>query len=324
MTGSLPTRNPSPSDPTSLGMVTSATPKRRPAGHQNSLRQWTRTVVNPESWTIILHYHLCPRFGVHYTHHEHISQKSRDTNKNRLCSLAQFPLLRVGATHLYEHDRITLLEYMLRRYAQWPTGYRRLLGEIGEYVSTLTEDQINLLTEGGVADPSIDPNVLFDLDHPFPGISRVSNRLYEQFGIVTDIHNISVTGPLHCHTLTAEMQFNPRCVCTCAYVLHRPRGTRHLHFEQHAFDVGDGEKLYQGRVTFGMQWGLPTAEDWQPNEAPFDYFRRTHTLPFWVSDPPGIHIPDIVESFAKYLALRRIEAWAGFHLEPVAPSGVSR
>jgi hypothetical protein len=32
--------------------------------------------------------------------------------------------------------------------------------------------------------------------------------------------------------------------------------------------------------------------------------------------PPGIHIPDIVEWFAQYLALRRVEAWAVQHLEP--------
>ena len=80
-----------------------------------------------------------PLFSIEFDgpYHKDIHQQSRDVKKNRLCRLASFPLLRVGATHLYEHDRATLLEYMLRRYDLWTTEHSCLMEEIGEYVSTL-------------------------------------------------------------------------------------------------------------------------------------------------------------------------------------------
>ena len=260
-----------------------------------------------------------PLFEIEFDgpHHKDIRQKTRDIKKNRMCSLARFPLLRVNNTHIYEHDKTTLLEYMLRRYSAWPAERKRLTGEITEYISTLTEEQFDHLTEGGVADPSIDPQFLFNLDDPFPGVTRVAERLYRQFGIVTDLHKIRLDRRLCCHTQVIGFETSPRWVATCGYVLYRPHSAQHLQSEHHYFDIGDGGRVYEGSVRFGMDWGLPTAEDWQPDEVPFEYFRRTHRLPLWFGDPPGIQIPDIVEWFSKYLALYRVETWAKGHLDRI-------
>jgi very-short-patch-repair endonuclease len=258
-----------------------------------------------------------PLFAIEFDgpYHKDATQIRRDIRKNRLCHVASFPLLRVGKAHLYEHDQATLLEFMLRRYDIWPAEHKRLVSEIGEYVSTLTKEQLAALTEDGAADPSIDPHFLFDLDDPFPGITRVSRRLYERFGVGTHFRSDVQQWPLFCHTLVSGSSAPlPKWAATCAYVLYRPNGTPHLHFERGRFNVGDGAKLYEGSVKFGMPWGVPIVEDWQPNEAPLEYFAKTHQLPYWHSEPPGIHIPDIVEWFVEYLALCRVETWAAQHL----------
>ncbi len=255
-----------------------------------------------------------PLFALEFDgpYHKDVGQKLRDIRKNRLCSLARFPLLRVTSVHLNEHNKTTLLEFMLRRYELWPAEQKRLMKDIGEYVSTLTQEEFDRLTEGGVADPSIDPHFYFNLENPFPGVARVSDRLFRRFGIVTDCHKISREGALRCHVGIPGRETSPgrMWLVKRGYVLYRP------HSVHHHLDVGDGEKLYEGKVQFGMEWGLLTAEDWQTDEVPFDYFRRSRRLPFWFGDPPGIHIPDIVECFSEYLALCRIESWAIGHLEP--------
>ena len=162
----------------------------------------------------------------------------------------------------------------------------------------------------------IDPSFMFNLDNPFPGIAYVSERLYERLGIVTRFRNYDWKGPLICDTLVTKTVPGPQWTATCAYVLYRPGSTPCFQFEQGRFNVGDGAKLHEGTVRFGMQWGVPIVEDWQHDEAPFDYFSRTRQLPYWFSEPPGVHIPDIVEWFVEYLALRQVEAWAERHLVP--------
>ncbi|MBI2872696.1 MAG: DUF2726 domain-containing protein [Chloroflexi bacterium] len=258
-----------------------------------------------------------PLFAMEFDgpHHKDSSQVRRDIQKNRLCYLAKFPLVRVSSAHLYEHDQVTLLEFMLHRYATWPAEHERITTELEEYISTLNKDELGRLTEGGILDPPIDPHFLFNLDDLFPGIRRVARRLHERFGIVTDFWSGGQRGPVRCHTFIARYEPLSKCTATCAYVLYRPKGRSHLRYDQGCFDVGDGAKLCEGTVQFGMPWGVSIVEDWQPSEAPFDYFARTHRFPWWDSEPPGIHIPDIVKWFAEYLALRQVEAWAAQHLE---------
>ena len=93
------------------------------------------------------------------------------------------PLIRIGDVHLEQHDRVTLWEFIVRRFVAWQAEKEELFAELYEYLETAPEEDVAHLTEDGILDPIIDPTVIFDLRHPFPGTAELAHRIYTQFGI---------------------------------------------------------------------------------------------------------------------------------------------
>jgi hypothetical protein len=113
------------------------------------------------------------------------AQVLRDVRKNRLCSMASPPLLRITDTELEEFDRYTILEFIIMRFLAWRAESAGINHRIAEYIATLDDRQKEALVEGGIADPMIDPAVHFDIAHPFPRPRDVAKRLLDRHGIVS-------------------------------------------------------------------------------------------------------------------------------------------
>jgi len=275
---------------------------------------------------------LAPIFAVEFDgpfHHDE-KQVKRDITKNRLCMLAQFPLLRIGYAELEKHDKISLLEYMLQLFIAWQREEKQIKAEIESHLKTLSSEEIDHLIEG--CDPSLDPTFLFDLEHPFPGIFKVTRRLFTRFRIIVLPYARAAgfrgeqglqSSSLVCNVMWAGMHYGStgqQMVKKTGYALYRHDPAKNTHRWIHGKLEAPGlDILCEGVVEFGMQWILRTEEDYSwEKEAPIEYMMRTGKIPHIDTRVPGIHIPNVAESFSEYLALREIEKWAEKHLIPAS------
>lgn len=244
------------------------------------------------------------------THNLYEKKKRSDIRKNRICSVASLPLVRITDIHLKKHEKTTLLGYIVRRFISWQAEKDEIVSEIEAYVSTLPENEFASLTEGGILDPSIDPGVLHNLRHPFPGIQKTAERLLSRFGIVSLY--LPVYKDEQARKENRWLEFTPQSLGwaleDCDHVL-----TRTYKLTENA-DVGTESicktEVWTVKVIFRCQWMLPIVEDYNPEEAPVEYLHRTGILPVFFSSIPGSFWMQIAENFCDYLSLSMLEEWA--------------
>jgi hypothetical protein len=262
--------------------------------------------------------YLAPVFAVEFDgpHHDSEPQITRDIRKNRLCAQAKLPLLRIREPLLEKHEQTTLLQFMIERFVAWNSEKRILDREIRERVSSMSKAEFETATEGGALDPSLDSSVLFNLDHPFPGVPRIAQRLFSEYSILTDYLRVSPNrhpGALCCHVGWIDGDYDSpyEPAKVTAYCVYRDNPqVKTLTFQRGRLTTPGVEVLCYGTVRFAMQWALPIEPDYDDKETPIDYMMRTGRVPIAFADLPGVHIPDIIEWFSEYLALREIEKWA--------------
>ena len=262
--------------------------------------------------------YLAPVFAVEFDgpHHDTEPQITRDIRKNRLCAEAKLPLLRIREPVLEKHEQTTLLQFMIERFVTWNNEKRILDREIQERVSSMSKAEFEALTEEW--SPSFDSAFLFNLQHPFPGVLRVSQRLFSAYSIFTDYLPSGRSANLYRGALRCQVNLvgddfasagkTAKVTAYCVY-RHNP-GIQGLTFQGGRLTTAGIEVLCEGTVRFAMQWALPIEHDYDDKEAPIDYAMRTGKLPITFSDLPGVHTPDIIEWFSEYLALRNVEKWA--------------
>ena len=153
-------------------------------------------------------------FVVEFDGIDHINDPTvmeRDVVKNRLCKLANLPLLRVMSTEIQERDQITVLDHMLMRYVAWKNEYAEITKEIDEWASS-----VGLVVTRGEGRPTfveeresdfglsnydldslcldLDPSFHFDLRHPFQGTDVVRTRLWRNYRIASSIRSSRSSG----------------------------------------------------------------------------------------------------------------------------------
>ena len=232
-----------------------------------------------------------------------------DNLKNRLCRSADLPLLRVMSEEIREHDRLTLLDYMLIRYVAWQREFSDIVKELRQRAAGLPDhaDSDDLATE-------LDPVFEFDLRHPFPMTATTRARLWRRhrFAWVDDYerrgHNpkgiwaVELTGfgPL------IHDEFH---TCEATATIWTPK------------DIGD-EPLYRHRVSVtvracmrlrpdpdvdeGALFGLPGLE-------PLTALTKQYGIPaheLWFSNIPGVNAWDIARHYVDYLGVASIDRWA--------------
>jgi very-short-patch-repair endonuclease len=243
-------------------------------------------------------------------HEAYEDQQARDIRKNRLCRRAGLPLIRIGDIHLEEHDKTTLLEYIVTRYVCWQAEKDEILREISEYVTRLPEEELERLTEGGVLDPEIDPTCIFDLRHPFPSTNERASKLYEDFGIVSP--HLDSESWQHAIQQPRVLELCPVGAKT-EYQGHHIQETRDyalLERTRTADGPGYPSPIHQIQVSFRVRWTLPAVNDYDDSDAPMTYALKTGRFPIAYQNVPGISMPQLAENFCDYVALKKIEDWA--------------
>lgn len=260
-------------------------------------------VYNPESY---------PEFAVEFDGpiHQEAEQRRKDVRKNRICEMAGLPLVRITDIHLEEYEKCSLLEYMIRRFVAWKAEEDEVLAEINEYLATLSEEEFRRLTQDGFLDPTIDPSVIFDLRHPFPGTAELAERLYAQYGILSD--------HLESEAWTSEARQDRRLEFATLGGGFTSQGSDHIQRGNYelveitpkAQEPPSVERVHSVHVEFRIQWTVPVVEDFDWRETPFEYYRKTGRTPIAFQDIPGISMPELAENFCEFLALKKLCDWA--------------
>ena len=228
--------------------------------------------------------------------HQDPIQVKRDIRKNRLCGRAHLDLLRIGYAEIQEHDKVTLLGFMIDRFLAWQ-----------QRPHNLNHDD-------------------FDVTHPFQALFTISRRLLTDFHIRTPYLSATEFSkfapkktPLYCTNLPGSSMYysGHHVIKETDFTLHKSDPLREWSSPQQ-FSSSGKDVLYQGRVKFAMQWTLPVVEDYDPHQPGIEYLARMGRLPYTFAYAPGVHIPAIVEWFTEYLSLRAVEDWAQLMLKDEA------
>jgi len=276
-----------------------------------SLPRGEKTLLaNSELDFIIYDENSEPQFAIEFdgVAHQYEEQKQRDVRKNRICQRAGLPLLRVNDNFLEEHDKITMLEFIVGRFVSWDREKDELIKEMYENLSQLTDDELAQATEGSILDPSLDPGVIFDLNHPFPALDDVAKRLFEHYGIITtqlpsDVLKGELVSKAKWKLIELRMgqelsdKFTFSKECELIKLLDENR-------------EGKTESIHKFEVRFSIQWILPLVNDYTSEETYFEYRSRTGHKPYTFQDIPGTSMPEVAEHMCDYLTLREIELWA--------------
>lgn len=252
-----------------------------------------------------------PQFAVEFDGplHQRDDRRRSDIRKNRICQRASLPLLRISDVHIERDDKLSLLEFIVERFVFWHIESDEILAEIREHLSYATTDEISELTEGGFADPSIDPQFIFDLRHPFPGTMELAQTLYARFGIVSH----------HMDSQDWDREIRKLCVLDFGYVGGSSGSSQHDIIQTRSYQLirrtqtENGPvvtELHRFEVTHSIQWTLPVVEDYRFDEAPIYYALRTGNLPIAFQEIPGISMPELCEHLCDHIALKRLSEWA--------------
>ena len=264
-----------------------------------------------------------PEFAVEFdgpVHDLDPNQRERDIRKNRLCHMGKLPLWRIGDTELEEYDKFTILEFIIMRFLAWREESENIKHRIAEYIATLDETQKRALVSDGVADPVVDPTFHFDIAHPFPRTREVAKRLLEQHKVVSLLAQPFLSSSLHrepyrlfCDVFAPSLETFDRhdLVVRCDYIVSRSQepffGTKTIASQA---DRKSSEILKRGSLNFRIRASLPIVPDYDPNEAPIEYFMRKGEMPVSFPELPGVTPHDIGETMSEYLGLREVEKWA--------------
>lgn len=263
-----------------------------------------------------------PEFAVEFDgpfHQIDEKQANRDVRKNRLCDLAKLPLWRITDTELEDFDKCTILEFIIMRFLAWRNESDDIKRVIAEYWSTLDTEERHALTDGGIADPTIDPTVHFDIAHPFPRTREVAKRLLEQHGLVSLLAQpflrhtpLQREYRLFCDVFApSQERFDDHdLVVRCDYVVSRSKspfsGIMTIASE---VDRKSSEVLMRGALDFRVRASLPVVPDYDDSETPIECFMRNGKMPISFPELPGVTPHDIGETMSEYLGLREIEKW---------------
>lgn len=247
-----------------------------------------------------------PVFAIEFdgSAHDYTEQKERDLRKNKVCQKADLPLLRITDEYLEEYEKITLLEFVIQRFVSWDIEKDELIQEMYDNISLLNNEEFQEISQGGILDPSIDPTVIFDINHPFPAIEETAKRLLQDFGIISNYHSpktlekIIDDCPYRYLDRGMSMEHGEKFVVRKKYELAKISGKKTL------------VNIHEGEIKFGLQWILPLTDDLSEEESFFEYRARTGKIPYSFQDIPGASIPEIAEQMCEYLCLRDVESWA--------------
>jgi very-short-patch-repair endonuclease len=250
-----------------------------------------------------------PKFAVEFDGARHLIDAKtieRDVLKNKLCKMAELPLLRITVQEIEETEKITLLDYMLLRYITWEKEYEEIMSKIREYASNLPP---NFDPEQLAID--LDPAFHFNIRHPFPGNRTIQERLWQQYQVAWEFSqtNRKNSAAYICGVFPSEFHYgHNQCDRCIVRAMVWKNGT------------SKENSIYSTTISASIRSWLPLNQkipDWSEIVSLFiNDNQKAETLlkkrfdSIWTPDLPGIDTSDIVQSYAEYLGFRAIEKWA--------------
>ena len=243
-----------------------------------------------------------PEFVIEFDGPHHLTYRKKreaDIRKNRLCSLANLPLLRIDDTLLTKYEKVSLLRFVLIRFVAWKKKASSISREIEERLPYASSS-----SESDYYDPWNDPSFIFDINHPFPASTEVAERLLKSFSIITsyiddDTYHDSTSQWPYIEFRKDRMGGGP--------IGDDARRVEHTYRLEKNSQSSSGkfvsEKLHELNIRVDYKWRLPTFDNADSN-----HVDETPSILF--QGIPGTSMSELADHLCDFLALRKIEEWA--------------
>lgn len=252
-------------------------------------------------------------FAVEFDGAHHLTDRDtveRDILKNRICCAAELPLLRITGGDIIERDRLTLLDYMMSRAVAWPKELPSIMAEIESFSDSLPADY----DEEDLA-VDLDPMFHFNLHHPYPLVPALRRELRDVHKMIHDCDPARFEEP---HDFLYDVQH-----------LGGPH-PRHLELRESVAQLtlwGSSSTrqnaLIRMSASVAMKWALSLGDKPPPNmTGPATESSNALSEEFaaagipvrfnfpWTPRIPGFDPHGIGDTYAEYLVLRKLKAWA--------------
>lgn len=91
--------------------------------------------------------------------------------------------MRIDDTFLHKRERLSLVEWLAKLWAAHRANMPRLLAERDAEVDAMTEEELEKAGNWLLAErPDLDADLIFRLQHPFPPIRQLADRLASRYG----------------------------------------------------------------------------------------------------------------------------------------------
>jgi len=272
---------------------------------RDSLSRQEKNMLNSGSFDFVVYNEESfPEFAVEFDgpdHQTYEKTKQADIRKNLLCCKAGLPLLRINDEFLTEYEKSSLLEYVAQRFVDWRNGK--------EQISQDESEISNFLAETGASEEEyedvMDPQIMWDLGHPFPASLELAQVLYSTYGIVSS----HIDSELYA-TATALPQFlffqRERMGAEPIGLYHYKveRGYELRRMTRETSGKYQSEHVHFTSVAVSYQWRLPTVDVERLRASKELIIENAHG-----QELPGISMSELADHFCDFLALNKLREW---------------
>lgn len=256
-----------------------------------------------------------PVFAVEFDgpHHQlYEKKKISDLKKNKICQLAELPLLRITDSELFKVESLSVLQFIIYRFVKFNENFEEIKERIAQKISEMDEESVRRLTLDGYLDPAYDPQFIFHIEHPFPFRDAIIKKLKTQYNLTSTYNNINT---LWYQVFSKGSTSDTTYTDSYYYGIYKGKSKDgNFSWKSGKIDSKDIEVLEEDETHFSMKWELVTDSKYDQKISPVSFFMNTGKLPIYFADLPGAQIPDICDSIAEYLAYKKVLHWAESNL----------
>jgi hypothetical protein len=157
-----------------------------------------------------------------------------------------------------------------------------------------------------------DPQIMWDLMHPFPASLKIAEALYSNYGVVSSHINSEVYA-----RATSQPQFLIFERCNMGshpdglYIYRKERSYELRRMIREAAGRYHAERIHFLTVGTSYCWRLPTVDLARSDSTmPRLIFETTHGQTL-----PGISMSEVADHFLDFLALNKLRAWTEQNLQ---------
>ena len=263
---------------------------------------------------VIYNQESLPEFAVEFDGPCHDSEERKrksDIRKNRLCCAGGLRLLRIGDSFLTEYEKSSLLEYVVRRFVDW----RNECDEVRKEESDIADYLASTEASEGDYDRIQDPQIMWDLEHPFPASLRIAETIYSTHGIISCQIDAEVHAKATAQPKYLIFEFNGSGSSPIGLYYQTVRRRYELRrMTQETTGTYHSERLHNLEVETSYCHNLPHVDlsGTDPTK-PLFIFETVHG-----QDIPGISMHELADHFCDFLALDKLRVWVDKNLNSIS------